>query len=162
MLSGGPIIKEECDNHVQQNGKLHKGDIFVSSPGRLPFKKIIHAVGPRWHGGEKNEEALLRRAINNVLQEVCSQAFVSVALPCISAGIFKYPVRKAAEVIVGTVVAFCKKSNLLKCIYLVDQSPQTATAFWNTLEQQLSSDMGVEQLSSVQSKLYLFDKVKHI
>ena len=121
---------------MEQNGQLlQESDIFVSSPGKLPFKKIIHAVGPTWRDGGQNERTLLQTTIKNVLQEVCSQSLVSVAMPCISAGIFRYPVRKAADVIVRTVMDFCNGTDYLKCIYLVDKSAQTVTAFKNVLQQ---------------------------
>ena len=141
---------------MAENGKLQEGDTFVSSPGRLPFKKIIHAVGPTWYNGCHHEKTLLQSTVRSVLQEVCSQSLELVAILCISAGIFRYPVREAADVIVRTVVDFCNGTNNLKCVYLVDKSSQVVKAFKSVLQQQLFTDMGrmgVEQSYLMQGTL---------
>lgn len=68
----------------------------VMTPGfALPAKYIIHAVGPRWTGGERNEAKLLYGAYERSLLLAKEKDCHSIGFPLISAGIFGYPVELA-------------------------------------------------------------------
>jgi O-acetyl-ADP-ribose deacetylase (regulator of RNase III) len=74
------------------------------TPGfNLPARFIIHAVGPVWHGGDKNEAALLASAYRSSLELASTHGFVSIAFPAISTGIYGYPLREATAVAVAAV-----------------------------------------------------------
>lgn len=66
---GGSIVQEESTKYVQCAGQLSTGDAVLTGVGSLPCKAIIHAVGPRWNGGENNEEAYLVKTVHNSLLE---------------------------------------------------------------------------------------------
>ncbi len=72
------------------------GGATVTTGGRLPAKAVIHAVGPRW--GEGEEEEKLASAVGSVLRLAEENQFKSVSMPAISTGIFGYPVKEAARV----------------------------------------------------------------
>src|SRR6185503_14762649 len=55
--AAGPELQKECDLLIQKKGPLPTGAAVVSTAGKLPFKGVIHAVGPRY--GEGEEEAKL-------------------------------------------------------------------------------------------------------
>ena len=67
---------------------------------------IIHAVGPMWTNGYKNEESQLSSAIWNCLKITESYGASSVAIPAISSGIFGFPKRLCAKVLFDTVEEF--------------------------------------------------------
>lgn len=67
-----------------------------TSAGELRAKKVIHAVGPIWHGGVENEELLLRQCVWKSLKKTEELGFTSISIPAISSGIFKY----AAEIFI--------------------------------------------------------------
>ena len=68
------------------------------TPGfALKAKYIIHAVGPRWYGGERNEESYLISAYKKSLKLATEHDCHSITFPLISAGIFRYPLREAWE-----------------------------------------------------------------
>jgi O-acetyl-ADP-ribose deacetylase (regulator of RNase III) len=77
------------------------GDAYVTSAGVLPFKGVVHAVGPIWGGGTFKEEDLLfmahDRAYTKALIHNDSLNF-SIAFPAISCGIFGFPVKNAAAI----------------------------------------------------------------
>ncbi len=76
------------------------------TPGfRLPASWVIHAVGPRWQGGQAGEPELLAGAYRAALRCATEHALRSVAFPAISTGIYGYPLEPATEVAVQTVQA---------------------------------------------------------
>ena len=52
---GGPQILEECRKIRQTTYPkgLPTGQAIMTSGGNLKAKKVIHTVGPVWHGGTK-------------------------------------------------------------------------------------------------------------
>lgn len=62
---------------------------MVTTAGRLPFKGVIHAVGPRY--GEGDEETKLLKALNGAFACAHERGWQSVSFPAVSAGIFAVP-----------------------------------------------------------------------
>ena len=74
------------------------------TPGfRLPAKRVIHTVGPVWHGGSGGEEALLRSCYTACLTIARDEGLRSLAFPSISTGAYGYPIQLAARVAVDSV-----------------------------------------------------------
>src|SRR4051812_48499820 len=65
--AGGPAILEECKAIRSRQGGCPTGEAVITTGGNLPATHVIHAVGPVWNGGSKNESALLRSAYHNSL-----------------------------------------------------------------------------------------------
>ena len=72
---------------------------------------IIHAVGPVWYGGDRNEAGLLSSAYRESLRLAQSVGAHSIAFPAISTGIYGYPREAAAEIAVRTVKSFRDESS---------------------------------------------------
>lgn len=77
------------------------GGACVTSAGVLPFKAIIHAVGPVWGGGGFKERELLFSAHAEAVMAADHRDFQSIAFPAISCGVFGYPPRLAAPVAIS-------------------------------------------------------------
>ncbi|BBE30538.1 hypothetical protein OSSY52_06790 [Tepiditoga spiralis] len=95
---GGIIVERESNDFINSYGELEVGDVAVTTGGNLPAKHIIHAVGPVWFGGNKDEKKLLFNAITNSLKKAEDMNLTSIALPAVSCGIFRYPVELAVPV----------------------------------------------------------------
>ena len=65
---------------------------------------MIHAVGPVWSGGRKNEEALLASCYRSALALAAEHRLRSLAFPAISTGVYRFPPDRAARIAVATVV----------------------------------------------------------
>ena len=96
--AGGPSILEEC----RKIGGCPPGSAVATRAGKLPAKWVIHAVGPVYHGKEKDVEQLASchlKCLDLALEKGCR----SIAFPAISTGAYGYPVAEAAVIAVGTV-----------------------------------------------------------
>lgn len=126
---GGNDILEECHMHDKLQGDTLPGDIFVSKAGRLTFKRIVHAVAPKWVGGGKNEENLLFVAIEKALTEAVQSRLQTVALPASFAESYGYPVDVAVRTIVNAITSFLKDRPPLKEILIVARNQSEAGNF---------------------------------
>ena len=70
------------------------------TPGfRLRARHVIHAVGPIWSGGTRDEPALLRSAYDRSFALARAQGDVkSIAFPAIATGVYGFPKQLAAEI----------------------------------------------------------------
>jgi O-acetyl-ADP-ribose deacetylase (regulator of RNase III) len=93
--AAGPALQSESDRVVRERGPFHSGEAVVTTAGKLPFKGVIHAVGPRH--GEGDEEVLLRQALLAAFRCAHDAGWSSVAFPAVSAGIFAVPLDVCAR-----------------------------------------------------------------
>ena len=106
---GGPVIQRESRQYITKVGTLYDGDIWLTTKvGNLPYKALIHAVSPRWRGGRNKEQALLHKACYGSLHK--AQKSHSIAIPAIGAGIFRFPVDRCADALIGAAVEFSKSN----------------------------------------------------
>jgi O-acetyl-ADP-ribose deacetylase (regulator of RNase III) len=96
--AGGDSIFEEC----RRIGTCPPGSAVATGAGSLPAKFVFHAVGPVYHGKEKDVEQLASchlKCLDLALEKGCR----SVAFPAISTGVYGYPVAEASVIAVGSV-----------------------------------------------------------
>jgi O-acetyl-ADP-ribose deacetylase (regulator of RNase III) len=78
------------------------GEAKLTKGYLLPAKFIIHTVGPVWRGGIYGESELLSKCYRECIKIAVNQEFKSLAFPCISTGIYKYPKSLAATIAITT------------------------------------------------------------
>ena len=114
-LKGGPSIQEECN----KIGGIHVGGAAITTAGNLKAKKVIHAVGPRM--GEGNEDDKLKNATLNSLKLMDKHSLKSIAFPAISTGIFGYPIKKCAKIMINTTKEYLQTKTHIEevifCLY---------------------------------------------
>lgn len=69
----------------------------------LKAKWVIHAVGPRWSGGQNREPELLESAYRTAIQVAAELGVTSLAFPSISTAIFGFPVELAAPIAINAI-----------------------------------------------------------
>jgi O-acetyl-ADP-ribose deacetylase (regulator of RNase III) len=93
--AAGPALQQESDLLIQRNGILPAGSAVVTTAGKLPFKGVIHAVGPRQ--GEGDEETKLVQALSAAFACARDRGWSSVSFPAVSSGIFAVPLNVCAR-----------------------------------------------------------------
>jgi len=99
--AAGPELLAECE----RLGGCATGHAKMTRGYRLKARHVIHAVGPVWGGGDKNEEELLASCYRAALDLATENALISIAYPAISTGVYRFPADLAARIAVGTVAA---------------------------------------------------------
>jgi O-acetyl-ADP-ribose deacetylase (regulator of RNase III) len=102
--AAGPALEEEGDRIVSRRGTIEVGDAVVTTAGRLPFKGVIHAVGP--HQGLGGEEERLVKALEAAFLRAHERGWTSVSFPAVSSGIFAVPLAVCARAYVRAERAF--------------------------------------------------------
>jgi O-acetyl-ADP-ribose deacetylase len=110
--AAGPELDRESALLIQKHGSLATGSAVVTTAGKLPFKGVIHAVGPRF--GEGDEEAKLVRALQAAFRLADERGW-SVAFPAVSSGIFAVPLDICARAYVKAVRG-CALSKVRLCL----------------------------------------------
>lgn len=85
--AAGKGFNKECYDYVKSYGDIPTGQCCVTNAGNLPYKRVIHGVGPHWSKSKTNECCdLLQKTIEQCIQTANAHRMTSVAIPSISAG----------------------------------------------------------------------------
>jgi O-acetyl-ADP-ribose deacetylase (regulator of RNase III) len=101
---GGYVIQQESDAWVQAHGTVSHAEPAWTSAGKLPCRYVIHSVGPIWGSGD--EDSKLKAAVKGSLALADRLSLQSVAFPAISTGIYGFPKRRAAQIMLETIPAY--------------------------------------------------------
>lgn len=106
----GAIFKEAGSRELQAArdaiGGCEEGSAVLTPGFNLKAKYIIHAVGPRWNGGDYGEEKKLYGCYQASMKLAMENDCHSIAFPLISVGILGYPKDSAWEVAIRSVKDF--------------------------------------------------------
>jgi len=128
--AAGPDLLAECE----MLGGCETGSAKITRGYRLKARHVIHAVGPVWHGGAADEEALLGSCYRTALDLAVAHRLVSIAYPAISTGIYRFPADLAARIAVGTVASEVASAprgieRVVFCCFSPDSAEHHKTAF---------------------------------
>lgn len=97
--AAGPELLKEC----RTLGGCKTGEAKITRGYRLKARHVIHTVGPIYRGVPRDAD-LLASAVRNSLRLAGEHRLTSLAFPAISTGVYGYPMRAAARVILSTLL----------------------------------------------------------
>ena len=130
---GGPQIQAECN----KIGGTFVGGAVITTGGNLKAKHVIHAVGPRM--GEGNEDQKLKNATLNSLKVADENNLKSISFPAISTGIFGFPIRRCAEIMLQTTIDYLKGKTSLEKVVFCLFGRDSYEVFENQLKKEISA-----------------------
>lgn len=123
--ASGPQLLEEC----RKLGGCPTGGVKITRGYNLPARHVIHTVGPVWRGGKNSEDALLQNCYRRSLELARDNNLTTIAFPCISTGVYRFPKDKAARIAVETVKDCLKTMPHIKKIIFVCFSTEDREAY---------------------------------
>ncbi|MEJ2589234.1 MAG: O-acetyl-ADP-ribose deacetylase [Deltaproteobacteria bacterium] len=113
--AAGPELLEE----TKQLGGCPTGEAKASKGYRLPAKWVIHTVGPVWHGGTRNEDALLANCYKNSFEVAKDLGVKTIAFPSISTGVYRFPLERATKIAMTETKKFLEKNEAMEEVRFV-------------------------------------------
>ncbi len=110
--AAGVELVREC---MMLNG-CKTGQAKMTKGYQLKARHVIHTVGPVWNGGHRGEPDLLRGCYINSLKLAAASDLKSIAFPCISTGVYRYPADLAAKVAIESVREFVATPSSIECV----------------------------------------------
>lgn len=123
--AAGPDLLKYCRT---LNG-CPTGEARLTPGFRLPAKFVIHTVGPVWHDGRHQEEELLTSCYENCLLLAKNNHIRTIAFPCISTGVYRFPAEKAAKIAFQTILKFIQKPHEFERIIFCCFQPTDAAIY---------------------------------
>ena len=91
----------------------------ITAAYNLPCKYVIHTVCPVWYGGNNGEVKDLFNCYTNSAKLAELYACESVAFPCISTGVYRFPKEQAAQIAVTAIKQIAPTLKIVKEIIFV-------------------------------------------
>ena len=116
--AAGPKLLEEC----KTLDGCETGEAKITGAYDISYAdRIIHTVGPIYSGAPEDRQAL-SECYWNSLELALKNNCPSIAFPCISTGVYGYPIEEAAETALSTIVSWLNSHrdivmNIFLCCY---------------------------------------------
>ena len=119
----GVRLRLECNEVMKtKNYNLKTGEAIITNGYNLPAKYVIHTVGPIIDDNVTEEkEKQLADCYRNSLKLAMENNIKTIAFPCISTGVFRFPKDEASKIAIKTVDEFLDnhKNGFEKVIFSV-------------------------------------------
>ncbi len=93
------------------------GEARITPGFRLPARFVIHTVGPVYRDGRHGEPEKLANCYRNSLALAAENDCKSVAFPCISTGVYGYPIEDAARIAIRETEVFLKSHGGIEVVF---------------------------------------------
>lgn len=115
----GPSVGQLCQAYYDEHGAQQAAAAVPTAAGNLAAQYIIHAVGPRWQGGQQREAELLAKTYQNILSTADQIGARTVSIPAISVGIFAFPLAQATQIALKTLAQQLSQCSVVQTVIIV-------------------------------------------
>jgi len=126
--AAGPELLAEC----RTLGGCETGQAKLTQGYNLPARYVIHTPGPIWHGGGRNEAALLASCYRSCLELAAAHGIQSVDFSSISTGVYGYPIPLAATGALKTIMDYLAEHDTPQQVRMVCHRDSTAEVYCQT------------------------------
>jgi O-acetyl-ADP-ribose deacetylase (regulator of RNase III) len=127
--AAGSNLWEEC----KTMGGCKTGKAKITKGYKLSAKYVIHTVGPIY-SGSSDDPVKLASCYKESINIAKKKNIQSVSFPSLSTGYFGYPIKKAAEIALKTVIEELKKNPNIKLIRFVLFDEKAMEIYEKTLD----------------------------
>jgi O-acetyl-ADP-ribose deacetylase (regulator of RNase III) len=101
---------KELEDYCKTMGKQEYGSAVITPSFNLSTicDYIIHACGPRYLDGQRGEAELLALTHTSIIKLAIENNFKSIVIPPISTGVYRFPVKEAANIAISSVAIALK------------------------------------------------------
>lgn len=139
--AAGVELLEEC----KSLGGCKIGEAKITGGYNLPAKYVIHTVGPKWQGGQEDEEKLLNDCYTSSLELAKKHNLESIAFPLISSGSFGYPKDKALSTAISAIGSFLMENDMMVYLVVYDKRAfQLSEKLFHSIEEYID-DMYIQE-----------------
>ena len=120
QAAAGENLNIQSRQLIQEYGQIESGMAVYTEAGHLPYKAIIHAVGPNM--GEGDEQHKIEQAVSSSLLLCETNEWSSIAFPAIGAGFSNVPLEICAQAFFRSITHFwdarheCAVEKILICL----------------------------------------------
>lgn len=120
-FAAGKELAIECSSL----GGCETGEAKITKAYNLPYKNIIHTVGPIHYNDDwakehnYNQAELLKNCYKNSLLLAKKHNLTKIAFPSISTGAYDYPIEEASEIAINTVKEFLKENKEFEITFVL-------------------------------------------
>lgn len=102
---------------VRPGVRCPTGEARITPGFKLSAKFVIHTVGPVYRDGRDGEPEKLADCYRNSLALAAENGCRSVAFPCISTGVYGYPIEDAAKIAIRETQEFLKTHGDIEVVF---------------------------------------------
>ncbi len=131
----GSELLEECKKWIQVYGSLKTGKAIITKGYNLSAKHVIHTVGPIYsqHTAQEND-ILLQSCYQNCLELASDYHLKTIAFCSISTGVYGFPIERASQVALETIVRFLEENDSFEQVFFVLYSQPVFESFLKTIK----------------------------
>ena len=112
-------------------GGCRTGQAKLTGGYNLPAQHVIHTVGPVYDSNDpKESKAMLRSCYEESMKLASQNGIKTLAFPCVSTGIYRFPAKLASEVACDSVRKYLDKNKgALERVVFVTYEPKDRAAY---------------------------------
>lgn len=145
--------EEKLLKRRKEIGNIKPGTSVITEGFDLPAKYIIHTVGTSWHGGEENEEQIIRSCYASVFDLALQNHVETLAVPLLASGSYGFPKGIATRIAFTEIEKFLLNNDMIIFLVVFDQkSYSLSSELYGEIESYINDNYVEERVKEEYNK----------